>query len=203
MNNLNSPHFLEWESSGVSAEIIERNVWTIDDAWEVDQLLNRNSKRRWKHSDQMVPCWAVAGVDPKTGERSYRGVQIKPDTPLIDERTQKPRKYFGASKTPSSPLFLEMVDHQYWPKLITDMTSPIIITEGAKKAGAVLSQGLPCISLPGVATGGKLSRLKPELELFARYGRSIYLAFDRDIVSKRQVRNALHNLGRMLAEKGA
>ncbi|MEM9805752.1 MAG: VapE domain-containing protein [Cyanobacteria bacterium P01_D01_bin.56] len=203
MSNIHEDHSSEWSDSCVTPEIIERNVWSIEDPEEVDKLLNRNAKRRWKHSDQMVPCWAVSGVDPKTGERTFKGVQVKPNKPLIDEKTGKARKYFGASKSPSSPLFLEMPDHQYWPKLITDLTSPIVITEGAKKAGAVLSQGVPCISLPGVTTGGKLARLKPELELYARYGRSVYLAFDRDIIAKRQVRNALHNLGRMLADKGA
>ncbi|MEM0979985.1 MAG: VapE domain-containing protein [Cyanobacteria bacterium P01_H01_bin.58] len=203
MSNIHEDHKTEWSSSCVSPEIIERNVWSLDDPEEVDKLLNRNAKRRWKHSDQMVPCWAVSGVDPKTGERAFKGVQVKPDNPIIDEKTKKPRKYFGAYKSASSPLFLEMEDHQYWPKLITDLTSPIVITEGAKKAGAVLSQGIACVSLPGVTTGGKLARLKPELELFARYGRSLYLAFDRDIIAKRQVRAALHNLGRMLADKGA
>lgn len=196
-------HRAEWVQSCVSDEIINLNVWTIEDPSELDVLLNRNTTKRWKHSGNLVPAWAVAGVDPKTGERLLKGVQVKPDTPQTDAKTGKVQKYIGASKTPAAPLFLDMEDGQYWPKLITDLTAPIVITEGAKKAGAVLSQGIACISLPGVSTGGKKTRLKAELDLFANYGRSIYLAFDRDIISKRQVRNALHNLGRMLAEKGA
>ena len=201
--NLLQPHVEEWKSSAVAQSIIDRNVWAITDSHELDQLLNRNSDRRWQHSDDLVPGWAVAGVDPKTGERTFKGAQYKPDTPPIDPETQKPRKYFSPAKMTLSPLFLEMEDSDYWSRLLTDFTTPIVLTEGAKKAGAVLSKGIPCISIPGVSTGGKLGRLRPELELFCRYGRRVYLAFDRDILKKRSVQQALHNLGRMMAAKGA
>ncbi len=201
--NLNNSHRQEWEASGVCSNIITRNVWTIEDSTEVDQLLNRNTDRRWKHSDELVPGWAVAGVNPKTGERSFKGAQFKPDKAPIDPETQKPRKYFSPSRSPLSPLFLEMPDSDYWSKLLFDFTTPIVLTEGAKKAGAVLSKGTPCISIPGVSTGGKLGRLRPELELYCRYGRRIYLAFDRDIITKKTVQQALHNLARMIAANGA
>lgn len=196
-------HFQEWTESAVKPEIIHLNAWSIADSSEVDRLLNRNSDRRWKHSDELVPGWAVAGVDPKTGERTFKGAQYKPDKAPIDPETQKPRKYFSPSKMTLSPLFLEMEDSEYWSRLLTDFTSPIILTEGAKKAGAVLSKGVPCVSIPGVTTGGRLGRLRPELEMFCRYGRRVYLAFDRDILSKKSVQQALHNLGRMIAANGA
>lgn len=201
--NITPRHRQEWEQSGVSADIIDRNVWTIDDPSEVDKLLNRNTKRRWKHSDDLVPGWAVAGIDPVSGERSYRGAQFKPDSPPLDPKSNKPRKYFSPAYLGTSPLFLETSDPEYWPKLSSDLTAPVILTEGAKKAGAVISAGHHCISIPGVTTGGKLGRLKPELQAVCRYGRRVYLAFDRDILQKRQVQIALHNLGRMLAANGA
>lgn len=200
---INPKHWDEWIASAVDPEIISRNVWTIEDPRDVDQLLNRNNKRKWKHSEELVPGWAVAGVDPKTGERTFKGVQFKPDKAPIDPETQKPRKYINPTKVTVGPLFLEMEDPEYWQKLLMDFTSPIIITEGAKKAGAVLSKGFPCISVPGVTTGGKHGRLRPELELYCKYGRRIYLAFDRDILKKRPVQQALHNLGRMIAGNGA
>jgi hypothetical protein len=81
VQSLDDRHRQEWLQSAVSPEIISRNVWTIDDPRDVDQLLNRNTGRRWKHSDHLVPGWAVAGVDPQTGERCYRGAQFKPDNP--------------------------------------------------------------------------------------------------------------------------
>ena len=195
-------HLSEWQAAAVAPEIISRNVWSIDDARDGDELLNRNTERKRKHSEGLAPGWGVAGFDPKNGERIYLGAQFKPDTAPPDPKTGKKRKYFSPSQAPLSPLFLEVEDFDYWRKLITDFTSPIIITEGAKKAGAVLSNGQACNSLPGVSPGGKHSRLKPELEMYCKYGRAVYLAFDRDIIEKRQVQTALHNLGRMLAAKG-
>lgn len=201
--HLNQKHIEEWQASAVDIGIIERNVWRIDDPRELDQLLNRNTNRKWKHSEELVPGWAVAGVDPKTGERTFKGAQYKPDVAPIDPETKKPRKYFSPSRVALSPLFLEMEDPQYWQKLLFDFTTPIVLTEGAKKAGALLSKGIPAISIPGVSTGGKSGRLRPELELYCKYGRRVYLAFDRDIISKKQVQQALHNLGRMIAANGA
>lgn len=200
---LHEKHRQEWLNSKVSEDILTRNVWSIEDPREVDQLLNRNTDKRWKHSNDLAPGWAVAGVDPKSGERSMKGAQYKPDVAPIDTETKKPRKYFSPSRQALAPLFLGMEDAEYWRKLLTNFTSPIVVTEGAKKAGAVLSLEIPCISLPGVSTGGKLGRLRPELEMFCNYGRAIYLAFDRDIVQKPQVRKALHKLAAMIAEKGA
>lgn len=203
ITNLNPQHFREWEASAVHPDIIQRNVWTITDARELDQLLNRNTDRRWKHSEDLVPGWAVAGVSPKSGERTFKGAQFKPDKAPIDPETKKARKYFSPSRQSLSPLFLEMETSNYWEKILFNVNAPIVLTEGAKKAGSVLSQGIPCISIPGVTTGGKLGRLRPELEMFCRYGRSVYLGFDRDLLDKPQVRRALHNLGRMIAAKGA
>ncbi|MGG6240914.1 VapE domain-containing protein [Nodosilinea sp. AN01ver1] len=200
---LTEAHNQEWQNSGVCDGIITRNVWIIDDPSEVDKLLNRNTDKRWKHSTELAPGWAVAGVSPTTGERTFAGAQYKPDKPPTDPETKKPRKYFSPSRQALAPLFLEMEESDYWSKLITDTSQAIAICEGAKKAGALLSKGIPAISIPGVATGGKLGRLRPELELFCAYGRVFHLFFDRDIVEKRQVRRALHNLGRMLAAKGA
>lgn len=184
-------------------DIIERNVWSIQESEEVDQLLRRSTAKNSKQQANLAPGWAVAGVSPTSGDRTMAGAQYKPDNPPLDLETKKPRKYFSPSRQALAPLFLEMPESDYWAKLITDTSAAIAICEGAKKAGALLSKGIPAISIPGVATGGKLGRLRPELELYCAYGRVFHLFFDRDIVEKRQVRKALHNLGRMLSAKGA
>ncbi|TVQ23554.1 MAG: DUF3854 domain-containing protein [Leptolyngbya sp. DLM2.Bin15] len=203
---LHARHRDEWLASGVDEAIIMSNVWTIEDPQQLDKLLNRNTKSRWKHSDDLVPGWAVAGCDPVTGEATLKGAQFKPDKPKLDPHTRKPRKYLSPSRQTLAPLFLtpgtKLGGLSFWANVKEDKSQPLLITEGAKKAGCVLSRGIPCVSIPGVSTGGKLGRLRPELEHFADYGRLVYLAFDRDIITKPQVRNALHNLGRMLKAKG-
>jgi predicted P-loop ATPase len=209
MNNSNSKpteptlHEQEWKDSAVSDAIIAANVWTITDSREVDKLLNRNVNQRWAHSADLVPGWAVAGVEPATGERTLKGAQYKPAKPQTDPKTGKTRKYLSPAKIALSPLFLAMPDADYWSNVLGDRSQPILITEGAKKAGAALSAGFAAISLPGVSTGGKLGRLRPELANFCIYGRRVYLAFDMDLHSKKAVQIALQSLARMIRATGA
>lgn len=196
-----SYHLEEWRSSGVSLKIIRANVRSIDDSYRLKILLNHKPKDKWKHPDYLLPGWGVSGVDPTTGDTWDDGFQFKPDTPPVDDKG-RPRKYIGATDTPTTPLFLDTGDHKFWPGVLNTPTTPILITEGAKKAGAALTAGFACISIPGVSTGQKRERLKPELEGFACLGRNVYLAFDRDIVEKPAVAKALETLGRLLSAKG-
>ena len=64
VGSLNDRHWKEIKGSGVSETIAALNFWTIDDARDVDNLLNRNVNRKWVHSDGLVPGFAIAGVDP-------------------------------------------------------------------------------------------------------------------------------------------
>ncbi|MCS7032169.1 MAG: hypothetical protein NZL92_11660, partial [Gloeomargarita sp. SKYG116] len=59
-------HHSEWKASGVDSRIIRANVWTVEDSRELDEILNRNTNQRWKHSDHLVPAWVVAGINPET-----------------------------------------------------------------------------------------------------------------------------------------
>jgi predicted P-loop ATPase len=66
-----------------------------------------------------------------------------------------------------------------------------------------LSIGQTTISIPGVSTCRKKGRLHPSLELFAGFGRVFYLAFDNDVMAKRQVQFALLATARELAATGS
>ncbi|MEH2456542.1 VapE domain-containing protein [Nostoc sp.] len=195
-------HWEEWQLSGVSAKIIQRNVRTLYDSREVDEVLNLNTKRRSKHSDHLVPCWMVSGVNPLTGENILAGVQVKPDTPPIG-RDGKIQKYKGANGYDTFPLFLNTGIEYFWQQVLADKSIPIIITEGAKKAGAGLTIGIPTISIPGVSTCKKNGRLHHWLAAFAGFGRTFFLAFDADIINKRPVQYALISLARELSATGS
>lgn len=196
-------------SSNISPQIAALNFWTIEDAQELDKLLNRNPKRRWKHSEDLVPAWAVAGVDPAAGERTYLGAQAKPDNPRsqVDrEGTPKPGKFCKYENTldvPATPLFLDTGIADYWLDVLTDPSKAILLSEGAKKAGAGLSVGLPTISIAGVSAGQKLGRLKPELKQFCGVGRTISLCFDNDLMFNPQVQASLDKLGKLISAAGA
>lgn len=196
---LSPNHYQEWIDSGVSHHLIVWNVWSVVDSRELDKLVNLNSDRRWKHSDHLVPGWAVAGVDPAIGDPWLQGVQYKPDAPPL--LGGKPQKYLSAKGYDTAPLFLE-AGPDYWPGVLKNNT-PIVITEGAKKAGAIISAGLPAISIPGVWNGQHQGELKPQIVPFCGVGRIIYLAFDNDLLEKVSVQAALDRFGRLISVHGA
>jgi hypothetical protein len=192
-------HRAEWLDSCVSPELIDLNVWTIEDAAEADELLNKNTDRRWKHS-AIVPGWAVAGISLKTGDRTYQGAQFKPDTPVqVGDRVLK---YLSAAGEDSAPLFLDTPNPRYWQGIADDVTRQIILTEGAKKAGAGMTLGEATISIPGVYAGQKKGRLKPQLKPFATLGRRWIIGFDADWRTNRNVYHALDRMARLLASTG-
>ena len=195
-------HWKEFKSSAISDTIINLNFRTIEDSRELDKILNRNTKSRQRHSDHLVPAWYVSGIDPLTGENTLEGVQVKPDTSPIDKRG-KPQKYLGATGDSTAPLFLNTGIENFWQTINEDKSQPILITEGAKKAGSGLTLGIPTISLPGVSTCRKFGRLHYWLEAFAGFGRTFYLCFDADIIEKRPVQNALVSLARDLSATGS
>jgi putative DNA primase/helicase len=208
--SLNDRHCREIvQGSGVSKTIARLNFRTIEDSREVDKALSRNTDLRWQHSDHLVPGWLVTGVDPETGEKTYQGCQFKPDTPQPkrDDNGEpipdKFNKYLSASDSPVEPLFLDPGIEGYWQWVLVTLMIVIVITEGAKKAGVSLSQGVATISIPGVWNGQKLGRLKKSLKQFLGLGRKVYLAFDSDSTENPKVRAALDDLGRRISTEGA
>ncbi|MEM7578338.1 MAG: VapE domain-containing protein [Cyanobacteria bacterium P01_A01_bin.80] len=198
---INQNHWNEWIKSGVKPSVIAANVYTEIDPRKLDEVLNRNNKRRRKHSDKLVPAWVVRGIDPSTQEVTLLGVQAKPDNPEF--KNGKNQKYIGASEYGAAPLFLRVDNSIYWLKILQDLSIPIIITEGAKKAACLLSNEYAAISIPGVSTCRKNGRLHQLIEQFCGFGRTFYLAFDNDIITKRPVQLALTNLARDLSATGS
>ena len=89
-----------------------------------------------------------------------------------------------------------------------DPNVPLFITEGAKKADAIVSRGACCIALSGVWNwrgknrfGGKAALA--DWELIALNDRQVYIVFDSDVMVKGPVRQALNRLVRFLESRGA
>ncbi|BBD62883.1 hypothetical protein NIES2109_57330 (plasmid) [Nostoc sp. HK-01] len=91
---------------------------------------------------------------------------------------------------------------------------PIIVTEGAKKAASLLSQGHAAIGLPGINAGYRTKdeqsnpipvQLREEFAMFATPGRDIKLCFDHDPKPKTivNVHKALLKTGLLLQRAGA
>ncbi|MEH1830658.1 MAG: DUF3854 domain-containing protein [Nostoc sp.] len=103
----------------------------------------------------------------------------------------------------------------FWDWVKSNTQIPVILTEGAKKAAAILSCGYVAIALPGVRGGyrqpkneyGEISGapyLIPQLAVFAQQGRRIYFCFDADVkrTTVRDVNHAIAKTAKLLSSRG-
>jgi hypothetical protein len=183
--------------------------------------------------------WWCSGIDILTGEEDLWGC-FKPNRPRVSSEGGKVIKYEHPPKTPTGlfalrvpphlwekisdrygvPILPEDIDNNqadggFWQWLIKYRSIPLCITEGAKKAGALLSAGYAAIALPGINNGyrtpqdsqgkriGK-SHLIPQLQKLAAGKREIYLVFDQDIKPKtiQAVNTAIRKTGYLLQQSG-
>jgi hypothetical protein len=174
--------------------------------------------RRYRHVE--AGGWWCNGVDVLNNFQDDPWGQFKPNHPIASLDRAKLIKYEAPPKYPTgifalkvsdriwrkvarrykiklynSPLAQRLLDRRsplsFWEWVIKHPEIPIIITEGSKKAAALLSAGYVAIALPGIFNGyrtpkdnygrkiGK-SSLIPQLQAFTQKGREIYFAFDSD-----------------------
>jgi putative DNA primase/helicase len=84
-----------------------------------------------------------------------------------------------------------------------DPKVPLIVTEGARKADAAISEGYVAVALPGVWCWRKDGVPLPEWEDIKLYGREVYVAFDSDAQTNPHVLKALVGLCEFLRSRGA
>jgi Domain of unknown function (DUF3854) len=106
------------------------------------------------------------------------------------------------------------IDPDFWRWVSSNPDIPVILTEGAKKAGCLLSHGYAAIGLPGIHGGYStlttpiaketLRQLVRDLDCIATPGRTLYLAFDQDTkpTTLQNVRTAIRHLATVLKKRG-
>jgi len=191
--HINPQHYDEWlNESCVSSSITEANIESIDSPNFIASWLNLKS---WNED---FGGWRVTGVNPATN-RSVRDFgQFKPNKTKGKNGKELP-KYMSPKGSGNDAIFLYDPDKpDFWQQQVDE----VIITEGAKKAGAAITQGYHAICLTGVTNGAiNKERLVPKLRDYIRsqpQGLKVNLAFDADLWSNRQVGRALLNLGELL-----
>ena len=182
--------------------------------------------------------WWCSGIDVLSGETDLWGC-FKPDRPRQNPDNRKLIKYEHPPKVQTGIFALRVPCHLweriakkanvmldetdrdqdqpdlgFWQWLMIHPEVPLVITEGAKKAGALLTAGYAAIALPGVHNGyrtprnevgqriGK-SQLIPALAKLANGQRQIIIAFDQDSKPKtiQQVNLAIQRLGFLLGQQ--
>lgn len=215
----------------------------LDYLFYSDDIKRRNDGRvaedilkRYQHTE--AGGWWCSGVDLLTGEEDLWGC-FKPQQPRVINK--KLIKYEHPPKTSTGVFALripvnlweqiaqrysllilpeeieaQQPDLGFWQWVIKHREVPVCVTEGAKKAGALLSAGYAGIALPGINNGYRVPRddwgniigksaLIPQLQILAQEKREIYLAFDQDTKPKtiQAVTQAMIKLGYLLKQAGA
>ena len=123
--------------------------------------------------------WWAAGLDPLANWAPMPWGCFKPDAPRWDQERDRPRKYEHPLGAPARSFWLKVpaavaleVAGRYSLQLPADVAAdrdggagafwrwwaqtpalPLVVTEGAKKAAALLSAGVPAVALPGIWNG--------------------------------------------------
>jgi hypothetical protein len=193
--------------------------------WKIVRRLNSDIYRSWlerveaaaddylaRHSDSLSPReFKKFETFRATLARSKKGEIDRYLEPKVDRLSRE-----GKSLPDRSGLddFLQSADNGFWAWAIT-IALPLTVTEGAKKAGALLSAGYAAIALPGIwnairtpkdAGGNRVGKsyLIPALEVFTAIPREFTFCFDRETKAKTAaaVRDALLRTGNLLVKAG-
>ncbi len=190
---LNSIHRQELAASAIDEAVIsERGYQSVErqDRAEVAAL--------------GIPAWALSSNERfpgllvpmyrATGERI--SVQFKPATPITIKG--KGLKYVSV-RGQTNRLDVHPRNHSR----ITDLTVPLWITEGVKKGDSLTSRGCCTVTITGVfGWRSKLATLG-DWEDVPLKGREIFVCFDADARTNRNVARAMVRFGRWCSSKGA
>lgn len=143
----------------------------------------------------VIPVWSVS-------RPSVAFYQARPGAPRVNQ-SGKPIKY----ETPRN-VCMALDCHPLIRSQLQNPSVPLWITEGIRKADALVSAGVCCVSLLGVWNwrgknehGGKTAL--PDWDTIALNGRTAYVVFDSDVMVKSEVQNALERLAAFLTARGA
>jgi hypothetical protein len=171
--------------SGISGLIISgRGYWTATRRSQLDAL---------KGYQRRVPALVIPTHSP---DGITTSLQIRPDRPRV--RNGKAIKY----ETPADTLCILDV-HPSMLGQVRDPSTHLWVTEGVKKGDALASRGCCTVAIMGVwnwQRGGEMLRCWDHVAL---EDRTVFLAFDSDVMVKPEVQLALERLAEALEDRGA
>lgn len=180
--------------------------------------------------------WWADGLDPLADWGPMGWGCFRPDVPRWDSERNRPRKYEHPLKVGARSFWLRVpgavadtIARRYQlalpPEVAADITGdrgtfwrwwartsalPLLVTEGAKKAAALLTAGVPAVALPGIWNGAPKGpdgrpALLADLAAVPLKGRPVWVLFDHSDSEqgRRDVARAARRLGRLLAAAGA
>lgn len=197
MQSLLDHHYDELSAgSGISDDVIEQIGFESTD--DRDLLTHYG----FSGDQRRVPCLLLPMHGPS--EAFPVRYQIKPDSPRVTVQgtTLKYEWPFRIPPALACPP-VDIVNHA-----VRNPDESLYITEGLKKAASAISRGIPCLSLNGVWNWkakdhrGRKTTIG-ELDVIPWEGRSVYLCFDNDVMTKEGVYSAMVRFSAQLERRNA
>jgi len=196
---LRAHHYESLRSSGISDEVIDARGFRSLARTHTDRTPERTLKSlgfakglyedAYRYPGLLIPLWDALG--------HRTSAQYRPDKPRKNN-AGKPRKYEAVVGRPS---ILDV--HPLNRSKIADPSVPLWVTEGVKKGDALTSAGECAVSLAGVFNWRRPLGTLGDWEDVPLRGRRVYVAFDSDVHTNRNVARAMRRLGAWLRSRGA
>lgn len=191
---LSPEHRAELNGSRISAELIEQRAYmTVGADWR-DRLVDAGCPAWAVREDDAFPALIIPMYDAKTGH--YIGYQLKPRVPQLPPGRDKAVKYVSPKGMSN-----RLDTHPAVREAVLDVTKPLWITEGMKKADSIASLGYAVVGLTGVWNWRREDRTLAEWEDIPLTGRTVVVCFDSDALTNPQVRHAMNRLVAWLRKK--
>jgi putative DNA primase/helicase len=173
-------HLADLRASGLTAETIAAARFRTVAGDEVNKIL------RWRAAEKLGPCLYFPYLDSDGSPIGFG--RVKPDRPRPEKRADgsvRLTKY-------EQPLGVGLriyVPVMAW-RLMPDVSVPLLVTEGEKKALAAAQRGFACVGLCGVECWSKRREKGPDgrgtgprellddWQAIALRGRVVYVVFD-------------------------
>lgn len=200
MSGLHDEHRRELQRESAIGEevVVGRGYRTLGRPSNADDRPRQELKRlgipTWAiNEDRYFPGLLIPLYRP-SGERI--SAMWKPRVP-VRNRDGKPMKYAAAKGRPS------VIDvHPINRDRIVDITVPLWVTEGVKKADALATQGICAVALSGVYNWRSTLGALGDWEDVPLRGRQVVICFDADARHNPNVMRAMVRFGRWLKAKG-
>lgn len=204
-NGISARHLQDLLKSGIDTTVaLKHDIRTLTNASSIGELL------LWKKPEgasKLGPCLYLPYFDSRGNSTGY--LRVKPDKPYVG-KDGKSAKYLGPIGESVRVYFpLSLNGHYHSPD------EPLIITEGEKKALSASLLGFCVVGLGGVSCWS-IKRMKdgagkpigerqllPDLAHLPWKGRTVFIAFDSDRLSKKGVLAEENSLAQALQNQGA
>ena len=191
-------------------------------SWNIVKRINHEEakiawiQRFWEASSNQIQSSQPSDIKElqEACERREYG-EIERILQTVWNRSPDSSKQFDQSDSRGIENLIKAVDRGFWLWVKATPQIPVTITEGAKKAGSILTAGAVAIALPGIYNGYRqrhdryghkigFPSLIPQLKAFAHQDREIIFCFDRDpkATTIKNVKISIAKTGRLFEREG-